>query len=171
MDPLRVAEAAHLIAQELASLDTTIDWMARADAYVSSIGELHEEIQAILAPIPHEDRELITNHDALGYFADRYGFEVIATVIPGGATLAEPSSAELAALVDRIRETGAPAIFAETIEPTVLAEALAAEAGSGVEVVELYTGSLGEPGSGADTLIGMLRVDARRIADALVGGR
>ena len=171
MDPLRVAEAAHLIAQELASLDTTIDWMARADAYVSSIGELHEEIQAILAPIPHEDRELITNHDALGYFADRYGFEVIATVIPGGATLAEPSSAELAALVDRIRETGAPAIFAETIEPTVLAEALAAEAGSGVEVVELYTGSLGEPGSGADTLIGMLRVDARRIADALAGGR
>ena len=171
MDPLRVAEAAHLIAQELASLDTTIDWMARADAYVSSIGELHEEIQAILAPIPHEDRALITNHDALGYFADRYGFEIIDTVFPGGATLAEPSSAELAALVDRIRETGAPAIFAETIEPTVLAEVLAAEAGSGVEVVELYTGSLGEPGSGADTLIGMLRVDARRIADALVGGR
>ena len=171
MDPLRVAEAARLIAQALASLDASVDWMTRADAYASSIEELHEEIQAILAPIPHEDRELITNHDALGYFADRYGFEIIDTVIPGGATLAEPSSAELAALVDRIRETAAPAIFAETIEPTVLAEALAAEAGSGVEVVELYTGSLGEPGSGADTLIGMLRVDARRIADALAGAQ
>ena len=171
MDPLRVAEAVRLIAQALASLDTSIDWMARADAYASSIEELHEEIQAILAPIPHEDRNLITNHDALGYFAHRYGFEIIDTVIPGGATLGEPSSAELAALVDRIRETGAPAIFAEMIEPTVLAEVLAAEAGSGVEVVELYTGSLGEPGSGADTLIGMLRVDARRIADALAGGR
>ena len=171
MDPLRVAEAARLIAQALASLDASVDWMTRADSYASSIEELHEEIQAILAPIPHEDRELITNHDALGYFADRYGFEIIDTVIPGGATLAEPSSAELAALVDRIRETAAPAIFAETIEPTVLAEALAAEAGSGVEVVELYTGSLGEPGSGADTLIGMLRVDARRIADALAGAQ
>ena len=171
MDPLRVAEAARLIAQALASLEGSIDWMARADSYASAIEELHEEIQAILTPIPNEDRALITNHDALGYFADRYGFEIIDTVIPGGATLAEPSSAELAALVDRIRETGAPALFAETIEPTVLAEALAAEAGSGIEVVELYTGSLGEPGSGADTLIGMLREDARRIADALAGGQ
>ena len=171
MDPLRVAEAARLIAQALASLNGSIDWMARADSYASAIEELHDEIQAILTPIPNEDRALITNHDALGYFADRYGFEIIDTVIPGGATLAEPSSAELAALVDRIRETGAPALFAETIEPTVLAEALAAEAGSGIEVVELYTGSLGEPGSGADTLIGMLREDARRIADALAGGQ
>ena len=171
MDPLRVAEAARLIAQALASLEGSIDWMARADSYASAIEELHEEIQAILTPIPNEDRALITNHDALGYFADRYGFEIIDTVIPGGATLAEPSSAELAALVERIRETGAPALFAETIEPTVLAEALAAEAGSGIEVVELYTGSLGEPGSGADTLIGMLREDARRIADALAGGQ
>ena len=171
MDPLRAAEAARLIAQALASLNGSIDWMARADSYASSIEELHDEIQAILAPIPHEDRALVTNHDALGYFADRYGFEIIDTVIPGGATLAEPSSAELAALVERIRETGAPTIFAETIEPTVLAEALAAEAGSGVEVVQLYTGSLGEPGSGADTLIGMLREDARRIADALAGGQ
>ncbi len=171
MDPLRVAEAARLIAQALASLEGSIDWMARADSYASAIEELHEEIQAILTPIPNEDRALITNHDALGYFADRYGFEIIDTVIPGGATLAEPSSAELAALVDRIRETGTPALFAETIEPTVLAEALAAEAGSGIEVVELYTGSLGEPGSGADTLIGMLREDARRIADALAGGQ
>ena len=171
MDPLRVAEAARLIAQALASLEGSIDWMARADSYASAIEELHEEIQAILAPIPNEDRALVTNHDALGYFADRYGFEIIDTVIPGGATLAEPSSAELAALVDRIRETGTPALFAETIEPTVLAEALAAEAGSGIEVVELYTGSLGEPGSGADTLIGMLREDARRIADALAGGQ
>ena len=171
MDPLRVAEAARLIAQALASLEGSIDWMARADSYASAIEELHEEIQAILAPIPNEDRALVTNHDALGYFADRYGFEIIDTVIPGGATLAEPSSAELAALVERIRETGTPALFAETIEPTVLAEALAAEAGSGIEVVELYTGSLGEPGSGADTLIGMLREDARRIADALAGGQ
>ena len=171
MDPLRVAEAAHLIAEELATLDPSIDWVARADVYASLIDDLHSEIQAILAPIPHESRRLITNHDALGYFAARYGFEIITTVIPGGATLAEPSSAELAALVHEIEEEGVTAIFAETIEPTELAEALAAEAGSGVEVVELYTGSLGEPGSGADTLIGMLRIDAQRIADALTSGQ
>ena len=60
-----------------------------------------------------------------------------------------------------------PAIFAETTQPTKLADALAAEVGSDVAVVELYTESLGEPGSGADTYIGMLRTDAQRIAEAL----
>ena len=167
MDPLRVADAARLIAEELATLGSSIDWAGRADVYASLIDDLHSEIESILAPISQDDRKLVTNHDALGYFAARYGFEIISTVIPGGATLAEPSSADLAAMVDTIREVGTPAIFAETIKPTVLAEALAAEAGSGVAVVELYTGSLGEPGSGADTLIGMLRIDAQRIADVL----
>ena len=167
LDPLRVAEAAHLIAHELAELDPSIDWEGRADAYASELEALDEEIRSILAPVHAEDRKLITNHDALGYFAARYGFEIVDTVIPGGATLAEPSSAELAALVERIREEGVKAIFAETIESTALAEALAAEAGSDVAVVELYTGSLGEPGSGADTLIGMLRINAERIAETL----
>ena len=169
LDPLRVAEAAHLIAHELAELDPSIDWEGRAESYASELEELDEEIKAILAPIHAEDRKLITNHDALGYFAARYGFEIVDTVIPGGATLADPSSAELAALVERIREEGVKAIFAETIESTALAEALAAEAGSDVAVVELYTGSLGEPGSGADSLIGMLRVNAQRIAEILTG--
>ena len=167
LDPLRVAKAAHLIAHELAELDPSIDWEGRADAYAAELEALDEEIEAILAPVHAEDRKLITNHDALGYFAARYGFEVIDTVIPGGATLADPSSAELAALVERIREEGVKAIFAETIESTALAEALAAEAGSDVAVVELYTGSLGEPGSGADSLVGMLRVNAERIAEIL----
>ena len=166
---MRVAEAAHLIAHELAALDPSIDWEGRADAYASKIEDLHTEIEALLAPIPDADRKLITNHEALGYFAARYGFEVVDTVIPGGATLAEPGTAELAALVERIQEEGIPAIFAETIESTALAEALAAEAGGDVKVVELYTGSLGEPGSGADTLIGMLRINAQRIADAHTG--
>lgn len=167
LDPLRVARAVELIAQELAAVDDSIDWAGRADAYVSEIKDLHAEIETILAVIPPDDRKLVSNHDALGYFAARYGFEVVDTVIRGGATLADPSSAELAALVETIREQGVRSIFAETIESTVLAEALAAEVGSNVVVVELYTGSLGEPGSEADTLIGMLRVNARRIADAL----
>jgi zinc/manganese transport system substrate-binding protein len=117
--------------------------------------------------VPDERRILVTNHDSLGYFADRYGFEVVATVIPGGSTLGEPSSAELAELVALIGETGVPAIFAENVEPSTLAEAVAAEAGSGVAVVELYTDSLGEAGSGADTLIGMLLTNAERIAGAM----
>ena len=167
LDPLRVAKAAHLIAEQLTALDPSIDWEGRAESYASELEALDEEIRSILAPIHAEDRKLITNHDALGYFAARYGFEIVDTVIPGGATLADPSSAELAALVERIQEEGVKAIFAETIESTALAEALAAEAGSDVAVVELYTGSLGEPGSGAEDLVGMLRVNAERIAEIL----
>ena len=166
-DPLRVARAALLIAEALAAIDSSVDWMSRAEAYAATLTELDAEIQDILAPIPDENRLLITNHDSLGYFADRYGFEVIGAVIPGGATLADPSSAALAALVEEIVEEGVKVIFAETVEPTALAEAVAAEAGAGVGVVTLHTGSLGEPGTGTDNIVGMLRDNAFKIADAL----
>ena len=103
----------------------------------------------------------------LGYFADRYGFEIVGTVVPGGSTLSDPSSSELAALVAEVEAAGITAIFAETTEPTALAEAVAAEAGEAIAVVDLYTGSLGEKGSGAETLVDMLLTNARRIAEVL----
>ena len=167
LDPLRVAKAALLIAEALTEIDPSGDWMSRAEAYAATLTDLDAEIQDILAPIPHENRVLITNHDSLGYFADRYDFEVIGVIIPGGATLAEPSSAELAALVEEVVEEGVKVIFAETIDSTALAEAVAAEAGTGVAVVTLHTGSLGEPGTETDNIVGMLRSNAIRIADAL----
>jgi len=167
LDPARMAEAARLIAGELAKVDDRKDWAARADAYAEELSALDAAISNLLAGIPAADRELVSNHDSLGYFADRYGFKIIGTVIPGGATLADPSSADMADLVQLIRQSGAKAIFAETTEPSTLAEAVAAEAGEEIRVVILYTGSLGAPGSGADTLIGMLRINAERIASAL----
>jgi zinc/manganese transport system substrate-binding protein len=167
LDPIRVAAAVRLIAQAMSSVDPTVDWASRADVYAGELLDVDEQIREILSVVPDERRKLVTNHAALGYFADRYGFDVIGTVIPGGATLAEPSSAELAALVATIEEEDVPAIFAETTDPAVLAKAVAAEVGSGVEVVELYTGSLGEAGSGADTLAGLLLTDASLIAAAL----
>jgi zinc/manganese transport system substrate-binding protein len=110
---------------------------------------------------------MVTSHEAFGYFADRYGFTVAGVIIPGGSTMAEPSSEELSDLVETMREAGVRVIFTETVLSSALAEALAAELGGDVEVVELYTESLGEPGSGADTLAGMLRTNAERIASAL----
>jgi zinc/manganese transport system substrate-binding protein len=166
-DPLRVAEAADVIAAEFTSLDTGIDWTARADGYRAELTEADDEIGEILSVVPADRRRLVTNHDSLGYFADRYDFAVVGTVVPGGATLAEPSSAELAELVETVERESIPVIFAETTEPARLAEAVAAEVGFDVAVVELWTGSLGEPGSGAETLIEMLLTDARLIADAL----
>lgn len=165
-DPGRVAVAARLIATELASLDSSVDWSERAEAYAEELSETDAEIVEILAEVPSEQRLLVTNHDAFEYFAERYDFAVVGVVIPGGSTLADPSSAELAALVEAIEESGAQAIFAETTQPTRLAEAVAAEVGEDVSVVELYTSSLGEPDSEAATLLQMLLTNARRIADA-----
>ncbi|MFP5255386.1 MAG: metal ABC transporter solute-binding protein, Zn/Mn family, partial [Acidimicrobiia bacterium] len=90
----------------------------------------------------------------------------LGVIIPGGSTLAEPSAADLTDLAAAIERAGVPALFAETSSPARLAEALAGE-GADVEVVELFTESLGEAGSGADTYLGMVRTNAQRIADAL----
>lgn len=167
LDPLRVAEAVELIASELRRIDPTVDWEDRARAYVEELEALDQQITELLAPIPPEKRKLITNHDALGYFADRYGFEVVASVVPGGSTMGEPSAGELSALAEVIRQEGIEAIFAETTSPAALAEAVAREVGDEVAVYTLYTGSLGPPGSGADTYVGMMRANAATIAEAL----
>lgn len=167
LDPIRMAEAADVIATELSVAFPSGDWMVNAEIYASALRRADGEIRSILGAVAEEDRTMVTNHESLGYFARRYGFEVVASVIPGGSTLAEPSSAELAALVAVIEREGVRAIFAETTEPGALARAVAAEVGGQVEVVELFTESLGAPGSGAETLIEMLTTDARRIAESL----
>jgi zinc/manganese transport system substrate-binding protein len=168
-DPVRMRQAAAHLADELARRIPILDApaaRARADAYLDDLDQLDAEIRATLAPIPPARRVLVTNHEVFGYFADRYGFEVLGAIIPGGATLAEPSAADLADLLVVIRDRHVPAIFADTSSPTRLADALAAE-GADVAVVDLYSESLGQPGSGADTYVGMMRTDAERIAAAL----
>ncbi|MBA2336811.1 MAG: zinc ABC transporter substrate-binding protein [Acidimicrobiia bacterium] len=167
LDPERMAVATRLIAGALTDLDSTVDWGAAADTYAAQLAALDDEIATILDAVPADRRKLVTNHESLGYFADRYGFDVVGVIVPGGSTLAEPSSADIAALAEVIANEEVLAIFAETTEPATLAEAVAAEADTEVAVVELFTESMGEPGSAAGTLIGMLRIDAERIAEAL----
>ena len=87
------------------------------------------------------------------------------TVIPSITTEVEPSAERLADLVEDVRESGAPAVFGETTVSERLAQAVASEAG--VELVRLYSGSLGEEGSGADTYIDMVRANVMRIVGAL----
>ncbi len=128
-DPDRMATAIDHIVGELAVLDDTVDWDRRAAAYRAQVSAAGDEADEILSVVPAERRTLVTSHDSLDYFADRFGFEVAATVIPGGDTLGEPSGREIAELVDTIDETGVPAIFADTANPTTLADTVAAEAG------------------------------------------
>lgn len=167
MDPLRMADAADLIAASLSDLAPDGPWQERASALRQELEELHAEIESMFEAIPDDRRKLVTNHDNLGYLADRYGFDVVATVVPGGSTLAEPSAAELAGLVEILEEEGIRAIFAETVAPSALAEAVAAEIGEEVVVYDLFTDALGEPGSDGGTYIDMMRSNAATIADAL----
>lgn len=167
LDPLRVAMAAALLSDHLSEIAPDYDWSTAAAAYSADLDTLHADSVERLSVVSPADRKLVTNHRSFGYFSDLYGFQVIGTVIPGGASLANPSSAELASLVEVIEREQVPAIFTETIEPDELAQAVAAEVGSAVAVVELYTGSLGESGTDGDTLIGMLATNVERIAEAL----
>ena len=167
LDPLRMAEAVDVIGAELSRLDSAVDWERRAEDYAAELRAVNASIEDILAAIPMDDRVLVTNHDSLGYFSERYGFEVVGMVIAGGSSLAAPSAGHLAALVEVMIDREVPAIFTESTDSTVLAESVAAEAGGAIAVVEIYTGSLGEPGSGAETLLDLLVTNARRIASAL----
>jgi zinc/manganese transport system substrate-binding protein len=169
-DPDRMADAAEGIAAFLAdevpalATDEVAD---RAAAYVAELRDLATEVADTLAPIPAERRVIITNHEVFGYFADRFDFEVVGAVIPGGGTGAEPSAGQIDELAHVIEEEGVPAIFADASSPTRLAETLADEVGGDIEVVSLFTESLGDEGSGAESYVEMLRTNAERIAEAL----
>lgn len=166
-DPRRVAGVLDVIATAVATDDTLARVRACADAYRAELEAVDAEIEAVLAPIPAERRVLVTNHDSLGYFADRYGFEIVGTVIPSTSTIAEPSAAGLAELADTIAEHDVPAIFTAELESSADAEALAGRLG--VDVVPLTTDSLGD-GAATATYVGMLRANAAAIAAALGGG-
>ena len=166
-DPIRVGDAALALAASLEEANPGGGWLARAEAFADEMTATDAAIEALVGDVPEESRRLVTNHEAFGYFADRYGFELIGVVIPGGSTLAEPSSASLAELVEVMEHEGVRVIFAETSQPSTLAEAVAAELGDDVQVVELFTESLGSPGSGAETIADMLLTNAERITTAL----
>ena len=168
MDPTQMAAGVEALAEELAELSDDPDAVhAEADDYIVELTTLDEDIATTLEVVPAEDRLLVTNHQAFGYFVNRYDFEMLGAAIPSLTTDAAASAAELEELAALIREHDLPAIFSETIESDELVDALAEEVGSDVQVVQLYTGSLGEPGSGADTYAGMMTTNAQRIADAL----
>ena len=169
LDPVRMADAVNIIGDALiAAIPESTDRIrSNADEYRARLLATHDRIQAKLASIAPADRILVTNHDSLRYFAARYGFQVVGTVVPAGGALSAPSASDLADLVESIDDLGVAAIFAEASRPTRLAEVIAAELGRDVAVVELFTGSLGEPGSGAETYLGLLTTNAALVAEAL----
>jgi ABC-type Zn uptake system ZnuABC Zn-binding protein ZnuA len=139
---------------------------ANAAAYNQKLDQTKVQVQAIINEIPEENRKLVTNHDAFGYFANAFGLTIVGAVIPSISTGSEPSAQDTAALLDLIEREHVKAIFAESSVNPKLATTLASDAGVTI-VDDLYGDSLGEPGSGADTVDGMLLANAHKIADAL----
>ena len=171
LDPLRVAAAVAKLADALihqADLDAD-RVISCSDAYLADLEALHGDISATLDRVPSARRMLVTNHDSLGYFADRYGFEVVGTIIPAASTLAEPSPAGLEELAHLIEETGVPVIFAEELGHGSREAAALADRLEDVSVENLYTGALGPAGSGAESYLAMMRHNAETIAAALGG--
>jgi ABC-type Zn uptake system ZnuABC Zn-binding protein ZnuA len=167
-DPANAKKMVDNIVAALVRVDSAhkTDYETKATAYKKRLDEARVQVQAILNEIPVGSRKLVTNHDALGYFAKAFGLRTVGAVIPSVSTQAEPSAGETAKLLQTIRREKVKAIFAESNVNPKLAETLAKEAG--VKIVEdLYGDSLGPAGSGAETVEGMWLANARKIADAL----
>jgi ABC-type Zn uptake system ZnuABC Zn-binding protein ZnuA len=140
-------------------------YRANANAYSSQLDALDAYIREQVATIPAEQRKLVTDHEAFGYFADRYGFRVIGAVIPNISTTAEPSAKDLTDLVDKIRAEQVPVVFVGIATNPKMAEVVAKE--TGVQLLPLYSGELGPPGSGAEDYLGMMRVNVETIVRGL----
>ena len=141
-------------------------YAANAERYVAELEVLDQWIRAQVDTIPADERLLVVNHASHGYFADRYGFNVVGAVIPSVGTGATPTARQLADLTQAIRETGAKAIFVEAEENPALAAQIAAETGIAV-VDDLRDHALSGPDGEAPTYIEMMRFDTRRIVEAL----
>jgi len=141
-------------------------YAANAAAYIAELNELDGWIKTQVQTVPAERRLLVTNHESFGYFADRYGFTVVGTVIPSVSTGASPSAQEMAGLIEHIKEYAAPAIFLETGASPQLARQLAQEAGIQV-VTELFTHSITDAEGSAPTYIDMMKYNVKAIVEAL----
>lgn len=140
-----------------------------ADAYIKDLEKLDTEVKEKIAQIPEQSRVLVTAHDAFGYFGDAYGMKVMG--LQGISTAAEYGSKDVSELRDYLIENKIKAVFVESSIPTKSMEAVIAGAKQlGHEVTiggELYSDSLGEPSSDADTYIKMVQHNVNTIVEAL----
>jgi ABC-type Zn uptake system ZnuABC Zn-binding protein ZnuA len=159
------------IDRALAAADPADAGVFRANlaAYTKQLQVLDAEVQRQIDSLAN--KKLVTNHDAFGYYVDRYGLVFVGSVIPSFDSSAELSGRDIRDLVAKIKATGVRAVFSETSLPPRAAETIAGEAG--VKVVEgegaLYGDSLGPAGSDGDTYLKMIRHNTKTIVSNLSG--
>lgn len=141
---------------------------ANAEAYLAELRALDESIADCMGSIPPSERKLVTTHDALGYFAQRYDIEVVGLIVPALTTRAQASAGEVAELTRAIEDEGVRTIFPESQLPAGLEQAVADQAG--VQVGPgLWTDTLGPPGSRAAGYLEAMRFNAQAMADGFGG--
>jgi ABC-type Zn uptake system ZnuABC Zn-binding protein ZnuA len=131
---------------------------------------LDRRISACVKRVPPAKRRIVTTHDALGYFARRYGVEVVGAVIPSLSTQAQASAGDVQRLVQQIRSEGVEAVFPESSVNPDIERAIAREAGARIGD-PLYADSLGPKGSPGETYAGALAADASALVHGMSGGR
>lgn len=159
-DPRKAEKAATAIGRGIPGADP--------GPYVERLHTLDRAVQACIDAVPESERLLVTSHDALGYFARRYGIRVVGTVIPSLSTSGQPSAGAVDALVKTIRETGVKTIFAESSVNAKVEQAIAREAGVTVGQ-ELWADSLGPEGSAGATYIGSIEANTNALVAGFTG--
>ncbi|MBW8009661.1 MAG: zinc ABC transporter substrate-binding protein [Chloroflexi bacterium] len=167
LDPSNVRIWVSNITSVLSELDPANigTYEANASSYLAELQELDEWIIDQVAEIPPENRLLLTDHDAFGYLAERYGFELVGALIPGYSTLSEPSAQEMVEFETAIEEYNVPAIFVSETVNSNLAQRVAED--TGIDLVFVYTGSLSIQDGPASTYLEMMRFNISAIVKAL----
>jgi ABC-type Zn uptake system ZnuABC Zn-binding protein ZnuA len=171
-DPRNAERAVDTIRARLAELDP-----GGARAYRRNAARLERRLRALdsavsgcVARVPKAKRKIVTTHDALGYFARRYGVDVVGAVIPSLSSQAQASAGDVQKLVDQIRSERVEAVFPESSVNPDIERAIARESGARIGDT-LYADSLGPTGSAGDTYVGALTADAGALVRGMSGGR
>jgi len=166
-DPRNAEAAVWVIERALVAVDPShkAEFQRNAAAYLAKLRALDRGIAKCIGSVPPAQRKLVTDHDAFGYFADRYGIEVVGAVIPSQTTQAQASAKDLSELAQTIEAEKVKAIFPESSLSAKVADAIARQTGASADYT-LYGDTLGPEGSGAETYVGMEEANA----DAMVRG-
>jgi ABC-type Zn uptake system ZnuABC Zn-binding protein ZnuA len=170
-DPRNVVAAVAALREALvrADPDAAGAYRRAAAAYSKRLERLDESVAACIARLPRAQRTLVTTHDALGYYARRYGLRIVGAVIPSRSTVAQPSAGETAALIDTIRREHVKAIFPESAVNPDVEEAVARESGARIGR-PLWADSLGPEGSDGSTYVDSIAANTAVLVEGLSGG-
>ena len=170
-DPRNARHAVETIRDALSTANpaAAAAYRANADAYLARVDATDAAVATCLDRVPPEQRKLVSDHDAFGYFAARYGVQVVGAVIPSQSTQAQPSAGDLADLAATVRETGVKAVFPEEALSPDLAQQIARATGARADLT-LYGDGLGAKDSPGGTYLGMLLANADAMADGFSGG-